>query len=310
VKIFHIIQYVIGEAGGFFSGRRILGGGNAAAARLFRKNGRKWLRNGVEYGLCVGSATPPPVAAPNDETPMPDFELSPARRRLILAHALFVGLTPLIPAPFADDLAMSYFQRRCVRLLAAEYGVTLSEADIVALADGPGGGFFSGLAKKVLAFPVKLLSRTVRKLLAVLEYKRMGDVMSVAYHQGYLLDYVFHTAWRDPRAPRDAAAVRRAMDRACEIVGVKPVGFVFQTVLSSSKAALANVVAALTDVLRTRLGGPPAPDADERRLAEGVVERLARGVREVPSAHFERLRAVFDSELFGENLPKRAGGAD
>lgn len=241
---------------------------------------------------------------------MPDFELSPARRRLILTHALFVGLTPLIPAPFADDLAMSYFQRRCVRLLAAEYGVTLSEADVVALADGPGGGFFSDLAKKVLLLPVKLLSRTVRKLLAVLEYKRMGDVMSVAYHQGYLLDYVFNTAWRDPNVPRDAPAVRRAMDRACEIVGVKPVGFVFQTVLLSSKAALANVVAALTDVLRTRLGGPPAPDADERRLAEGVVERLAHGVREIPSAHFERLRAVFDSELFGGNLPKRAGGAD
>ena len=54
-------------------------------------------------------------------------------QRSLVTYAIFVGLTPLIPVPFVDDLAQSYFRRRLVRMLAASHGHALGPDDLDAL---------------------------------------------------------------------------------------------------------------------------------------------------------------------------------
>src|SRR5262245_48986903 len=93
-------------------------------------------------------------------------------QKLILSHAVLIGLTPLIPIPFVDDLVKSYFQRRMVRKLSAIYGKILSDQEIKTLADDPDQGCLWGCLSNVLLFPLKLLFRLI---FFFLEWKRAVD---------------------------------------------------------------------------------------------------------------------------------------
>jgi hypothetical protein len=228
------------------------------------------------------------------------------QQTLVLTHSVLVGLSPLIPIPFLDDFVMSYFQRRCVRKLAEDYRIFLSDADVAILADGEDGSFWKGIAKKVALLPIKLLSRTVRKLLMVLEYKRMADVASLSFHQGYLLEYILQTHWSAPEAVIDAKAARAAIDAACAKVGVKVVGMTFRTIFGQSKAALASGIDILTGSLRTIVGRPERKDVEaaveqveaaEEKVVQGVVERLRTAMGQVPADHFRKLCDAVDAEL-------------
>jgi hypothetical protein len=228
------------------------------------------------------------------------------QQSLILTHAVLVGLSPLIPIPLLDDLVMSHFQRRCVRKLAAEYRVFLSDEDISILADGEDGGFWKSLVKNLVLLPFRLLSRSFRKLLVVLEYKRMADVASLSFHQGYLLEHILKTHWNEPVAVIDARAARRAIDAACLKVGVKLIGLSFRTIFGQSKAALATGIDILTGALRSLAGRPARQDvakaveeveSAEEKAVQGVVERLREAMGKVPSDHFKKLRDAVDAEM-------------
>ncbi|HSE97950.1 MAG TPA: hypothetical protein VLD57_06725, partial [Blastocatellia bacterium] len=62
-----------------------------------------------------------------------------SNQTVIVMHALLIGLTPLIPVPFVDDLAKSFFQRRLARQLAQSRGRTLSPRAVSTLAEDRGG---------------------------------------------------------------------------------------------------------------------------------------------------------------------------
>lgn len=228
------------------------------------------------------------------------------QQTLILTHSVLVGLSPLIPIPFLDDYVMSYFQRRCVRKLAEDYRIFLSDSDVAILADGEDGSFWKAMAKKVVLLPIKLLSRTVRKLLLVLEYKRMADVASLSFHQGYLLEHILKNHWSSPDAVIDATAARAAIDAACEKIGVKVVGMTFRTIFGQSKAALATGLDILTGSLRTIVGRPARRDVEiaveqveaaEEKAVQGIVDRLRAAMGQIPVDHFRKLCDAVDAEL-------------
>src|SRR5687767_2663958 len=92
------------------------------------------------------------------------------QRRTIATYAVLVGLTPLIPVPFVDDVVEGALVRRFVGALSASRGVTLSDAEVRALSFGSDGGVFKKIARGVFVYPLKKL---FRKTFFFLEGKRV-----------------------------------------------------------------------------------------------------------------------------------------
>src|SRR5919201_2781678 len=115
-----------------------------------------------------------------------DSQATEGGQRGLVAHAVLVGLTPLIPVPVVDDLAKNYFRRRLVRRLAAASGRGLTEAELGALLSEPGGGCVRGCLGAVLIYPLKAV---FRKVFYFLEWKRAVDLASRTYHFGYIVNY-------------------------------------------------------------------------------------------------------------------------
>ena len=107
----------------------------------------------------------------------------------LLRDAVLVGLTPLIPLPFVDDLARVALRRRLVRGVAAEEGVDLAPAMVEALAGEPAGGCLGTLPKLVL-YPI---NKIFRKIFFFLEVKRAVDLVSTSWHYGWLLQVALRT---------------------------------------------------------------------------------------------------------------------
>jgi hypothetical protein len=222
----------------------------------------------------------------------------------ILTHAVLVGLTPLIPLPFIDDMVREILERRMVRVLASAHGLDLSPTDVRALADAPKESWLKGAAVSVLLLPARMI---LRKTFLVLQGKRIIDLASNCYHKGFLVDVAFADRWCAPVGPRPAHEVRRAIDAVCKEANTAPVEYALRTGFEQSRVALVTLV----DVLRKRLGalrGQPAePEvaavveeaAQDKGGVGGIVERVRRAVAEVPSEHFEDLRLRLNDRLSG-----------
>src|SRR5262245_43958384 len=87
---------------------------------------------------------------------------------LIIAHAVLIGLTPLIPIPVLDDLVKSFFYRRLVELLVFRHKLTLSPGEVNILAEDRSRGLFNGCLLGTLEYIVK---RLIRKLTIILEWR-------------------------------------------------------------------------------------------------------------------------------------------
>src|SRR5205085_3062606 len=107
-------------------------------------------------------------------------------QRGLVAHAVLVGLTPLIPVPVVDDLAKNYFCERLVRRLAAANGRGLSIEELAALTREREGGCVRGCLVAAVVYPLKAV---FRKIFYFLEWKRAVDLASRTYHFGYLVNY-------------------------------------------------------------------------------------------------------------------------
>jgi hypothetical protein len=228
----------------------------------------------------------------------------------ILTHSVLVGLTPLIPIPFVDEMVRELLLRRMVRILAAAHRVDLSPAEVRTLADEPKESWFKGAAMSVVLMPIKLI---VRKAFFVLQGKRVIDLASTAYHRGYLLDVAFADRWCVPEGPRRPHEIRQAIDAVCREANTEPVAWAFRAGLEQSWQGMIGVVG----FLRTRLGkggGPAAREAAEARVSQvvedatseasgigTVVGRVHKTISEVPSQHFEDLRSRLHAKLGGND---------
>jgi hypothetical protein len=226
-------------------------------------------------------------------------------QRLLATHAVFVGLTPLIPVPVLDDLAKSYFRRRLVRHLAAAHGLTLSAADVDALASEAQGGCLRGCVVQAVVYPLK---KIFRKVFYFLEWKRAVDLTSQTYHFGYLLDYAMRR--REGGAPlvglRTPSEVRAAIEAVCREAPIKPVETAVGGSFSQSRKVLKSAAGLLGQTLRRLTGRADAAEVaraietvepEEEREVEPVVARLQRSLANVPDEHFRRLRESLDARL-------------
>jgi hypothetical protein len=226
-------------------------------------------------------------------------------QRGLVAHAVLVGLTPLIPVPLVDDLAKNYFRRRLVRRLAASSGRALSDAEAGALLKEEGRGCLRGCLAAVLVYPLK---SAFRKLFYFLEWKRAVDLASRTYHFGYLTAYALR-----PRAGGatlidlcGAEKVGQAIRAVCREAPIKPVEAAIAGTFRGSRRVLRAAANLLASPLRRLQGRARAEEVaeaieqvepQEEREIGPVVTRLQRSIASVPEEHFRSLREKLDARL-------------
>ena len=166
---------------------------------------------------------------------------------IIITHAVLIGLTPLIPIPFLDDIVKTYFYRRLVRSLASRYKLTLSAEEINRLAEDQGRGAVKGCLLGTVEYVVK---RLIRKLVIVLEWHRAIDLVTQAYYAGYLLDFAFQQGWYAPGDPQQAMKLRSAIDRARTNANVNLVRNIVKSSFNQSRGLVLDAVRQLTRSLK------------------------------------------------------------
>jgi hypothetical protein len=215
-------------------------------------------RKGWAKGLGKGYTIGMPASAPGPEEALPDQD----RQRTLLSYALLTGLTPLIPVPFADDLAKGHLRRRLVHRLARAHGRDLSEDTLQALARGEqtSRGCLGGCLIGTLLYPLKKVFRKV----FFLEWKRAVDLTSHTYHWGYLLDYALGEGLVGPAtAAGDGGSgspgaddLRRAIERACQEVPLRPLERAVGATLRQSRGVLLSAAHGIGTRLRGAPGRP------------------------------------------------------
>jgi hypothetical protein len=240
---------------------------------------------------------------------MPDNSNTPTERAnqtSIITHAVLVGLTPLIPVPFIDDLVKGYFQRRLVRVLAAAHNLQLKPEEIAALAEDTGGGCLRGCLIQTLIFPLKMI---LRKIFFFLEWKRAVDLTSHTYHQGYLVDYALREGWMGASSgtpQRSAAEIHAAIEEVCRAAPIKPVETAIGASFRQSKSMLRSGARILGRAFRrvtgkaddARLAAAVASvEEEETREIGGVVRQLQKAIEAVPDEHFRNLRKQLTARL-------------
>lgn len=219
----------------------------------------------------------------------------------LLTHAVLVGLTPLIPVPWVDDLAKGMLMRRMLKALAQERGGSLDEETLDELARQEGGGCgLGGCGGGCLLMPFR---RALRKLLVLLEFKRSADLVGRAYAYGWLVEGLLDEGWRPGPDSPTAARVRLAAEAAMATVGTSPVVHAADAALVGARDSLEGAAGLLQGALRGVRGkealdrAVEAVEAEEEEQLSPVAWRLAEALRAVPDRYFERLRQEFHAAL-------------
>lgn len=224
-------------------------------------------------------------------------EIDPKSQRELVRYALLVALTRFIPLPLVDDAVRQSLLRKMVRAVAQEHGRTLSEQEQKMLTDDPPSGCLGGCLPKIFMFPVK---KILPKVLVVVELKKLTDLATLTYVQGFLLDQMLEqNIW--PGADR----ARKAVDAAAQQAGTSPLQVAFGAAFESA----ANHVRAAGDDLskRVRQSVHGVEEEDVRRAVDATTElgsqdqslldALQLAVNRVPRAYFDNLKSLLKANL-------------
>jgi Skp family chaperone for outer membrane proteins len=220
----------------------------------------------------------------------------------IIKHAVLVGITPLIPIPFLDDIARAYFQRRLIRSLAAARNLQLTSEGTHTLADRKGGGCL-GCLSAIFLYPFKFL---FRKIFFFLEFKRAIDSVSHTFYHGYLVDYAFEKKWCSPQGSTSPAALRAAIDQLLTEVNTSVVEKAVRAALKQSMSVLRDSASHLQNTLKglTRRSSEDevaekmkSAELQEEKEIAGIVEQIQTAVNNLPEEHFQQLRERFAAIL-------------
>ena len=163
----------------------------------------------------------------------------PMNQSTIITHAVLIGLTPLIPIPFLDDLVKSFFYKRLVRALAARYSLVLNNTEINLLSEDRSRGLLKGCLLGTVEYIVK---RLIRKLIIVLEWHRAIDTVTQAYYAGYLMDYAFQQGWYAAGDPAQAMRLRAAIDTARKDANLNLVRNIVKSSFNQSRGLVLDAV--------------------------------------------------------------------
>lgn len=231
-------------------------------------------------------------------------ELASSSQSVLLKYAILVGMTPLIPLPFLDDMAQSYFERRMIEQLAQAHQLSLTEENLDDLGAPPDPmGCVKGCLVTLLIYPLKKL---LRKVFFFLEIKRTIDLISVTYARGHVLDRVLARGLCAPVGPHSPKQVRTAADRALARIGTSPIELALRHTINTSSnlfKVLSLWIFHLLKNLTWRSKKEQVLDAvrtvDEQSSQElsDVEARIEEGLGNVPALHFQKLEAATIEEL-------------
>jgi len=229
-------------------------------------------------------------------------KLEVKNQTLIASHAVLAGLTRFVPVPFVDDIVQGYVLKRMVRRLAESYGVPVSDEDAERLGVEEGAGCRGCLLSAAL-YPLKWI---IRKVLIFLEMKKAVDLVSRAYHRGFLIEYALQQKWIGPEAGRSAGDVRRAIDDVLREAPIRPVEqaakLTFRQLSGPFRAAVRLIRSAARHLSRESTADEVesvlehVPE-DERQQFEGLVSSLVGRINAIPSEHFDGLRTALDERI-------------
>ncbi len=157
----------------------------------------------------------------------------------IITHAVFIGLTPLIPIPIVDDLVKAFFYKSLVRSLASIHKLSLSAAEMDMLAEDRGQGCVNGCLIGMIEHIVK---RLVRKVIFILEWRRTITLVTHTYYVGYLMDYAFEQGLYTPGDVNRAMQLRAAIELARRSANTHLVKRIVQTSFDQSRALVLGAV--------------------------------------------------------------------
>lgn len=242
-------------------------------------------------------------------------------------HSVLAGLCPLIPVPFLDDRVLASVRRRMVRELAAERGVALDAArvDVLAGVGREGRGCLGTAAWIAFSLTVRLLGKLFRKVLIVFAVKESVDTASRTFHEGYLLERAFEWSadWAREPVGGDGASVadrwtldaeharglRRLIERTVAETDPRPIEQALRRTFRGSRGLLRRAArvlgrAAGRSGASGRAGeGTTLPEAEERRLLGGLLDRLVAALWE------ERGYLAALEERFRGHLTREAASA-
>lgn len=153
---------------------------------------------------------------------------------IIRLHTILIGVSPLIPIPFLDELIVFYLRRHLVSEIAKKHNRNLSRAEIRQLADEQGNGCM-GAFTFIIILPIKEI---FRELFFWLEWKRGIDLATQAYYFGYLLDVIFK---RNDFNPHNVQVYRQAIKESLLGFQTKQLREVIKRTFFSSKAVVREV---------------------------------------------------------------------
>lgn len=223
---------------------------------------------------------------------------APAVAPMLATHAALVGLTPLVPVPFLDDVVKAYIERRMTREIARRHAVDLDDDAVKAIAEGPGESILLSIGKGALLLPVKFL---FRKVFIFLEVKRGADAASVCIHRGLMLDTALSRGVLRTHSP---AELRMAIDRVLATITTSPVNAAFRSVFESSKDLVKRALESLVGSITGAKGGPSlgavesaVDGAGTAQPAGTLADRMRRALDEVPTEFFDDLEKRILAEL-------------
>jgi hypothetical protein len=223
---------------------------------------------------------------------------------IISSHSILIGLTPIIPIPFADDFAKNYFQERMVRKLAENYNYSLSSEDLKIITSEEHKGCLPGCLTSILFYPLKKL---FRKIFFFLEWKRAIDTVSKFYHKGYLIDYALSKELLAPKGSYNITQLRNAIDQTCQEVGTNPIEKTVKATFDRSKETLKDITDSLWKNI-SQIGGKKGQPSKEEiekaalnlesaEVKTGVNLELEKALIKIPKDYFEELEAKFMARL-------------
>lgn len=222
------------------------------------------------------------ASSPAPDTPPPGPP-PPALQRAAL-HAVASGLTPLIPVPLLDDVALRRVRRSLVRTVLGEHGLTAPDAVVSTLAgEAPekARAHVARLLHKLALAPVTWVARrTFRTLVFTLLVKDCVDVASASLHQGYLLQHALARGHLDAstlQGGTQPARVAAAIAATCREVDPRPVNQLLRRLFASSRALMATAVRVATRNLPRP--GEPAPAGAAGEVAS-LSDTLAKALWE------------------------------
>lgn len=142
------------------------------------------------------------------------YEFRSVNHRVILTYSILIGLTPLIPIPFLDDIVKSEFQRRMVRQIAGLRGQAPTQAQVeTLLKEDFMRGCIGGCAYALLYIPLREL---LSKVFFIVEWQRAFNLVSTSYYTGFLIDCALMDGYRldlPVESTAQARLLREAVDR-------------------------------------------------------------------------------------------------